>query len=141
MAVSGISPASANNYQTTPLADFRQTFMQMVKAIKSGDLSGAQQAYATLDQMQSNGQAPAADPNSPFAQALSQIGQSLQGGNIAGAQQTLASLDQQMHAHHQHHRPSNDASTSSPAPAVTGASGDDTAALSPTVGNSVNLTV
>jgi hypothetical protein len=59
--------------------------MQMVKAIKSGDLSGAQQAYATLDQMQSSGQIAAPDPNSPFAAALKQIGQSLQNGDLAGA--------------------------------------------------------
>ena len=64
MAVSGVSFPPVNNYQNSPQANFRQTFMQMVKAIKSGDLSGAQQAYATLAQMQESGQGPGADQSS-----------------------------------------------------------------------------
>jgi hypothetical protein len=111
--------------------------MQMVKAIKSGDLSGAQQAYATLDQMQSSGQIAAPDPNSPFAAALKQIGQSLQNGDLAGAQQTLASLGQHVHGHHHHHHADSDTSQSS-APVANGANGDGTAPTT-TVGSTVDV--
>jgi len=75
MAVSGISSSTVSNYQDGPLAQFRQTFMQMTKAIKSGDLSGAQQGYDSLSQMQTG--TPASDKDSPLGQALSQIGQAL----------------------------------------------------------------
>lgn len=116
MTVSSVSTAPVNNYQNNPQAEFRQTFMQMVKAIKSGDLSGAQQAYTSLSQLQTGNQAPAAEPNSSFGQALSQVGQALQNGDIGGAQQALDALGQQMksaHHHHHHHRaaPNNAAAT------------------------------
>jgi hypothetical protein len=66
----------------------RQSLVALVSSLKSGDLSGAQQAYASLSQLQTNG---SANPNG-FAQALSQIGQALQSGDLAGAQQALSSL-------------------------------------------------
>ena len=100
MAVSGISSAPANNYQINPADDFRQTFADLVKTIKSGDLQGAQQAYASLTQLQSNGQGPPANTNSPLNKALSQIGQALQNGDISGAQQMLSTLAQQAQGTH-----------------------------------------
>jgi hypothetical protein len=69
----------------------RQSFVALVSSLKSGDLSGAQQAYQSLSQLQTNG---AANPNGAFAQAMSQIGQALQSGDLAGAQQALSSLPQ-----------------------------------------------
>jgi len=138
MAISAISSVATGNYQTGSQAGLRQTFLSIITSVRSGDLSGAQQAFATLSQLQSKGQAPAADPNSPFAKALSQIGQSLQNGDIAGAQQALASLGQQVHAHHQRES-SNDAGVSSTAGATTGAG--STAATSSTVGKIVDRTV
>jgi hypothetical protein len=69
----------------------RQSFVALVSSLKSGDLSGAQQAYLSLSQLQTNG---AANPNGVFAQAMSQIGQALQSGDLAGAQQALSSLPQ-----------------------------------------------
>lgn len=67
----------------------RQSFVALLDALKSGDLSGAQQAYSSLSQLQTNGPANA---NGAFAQAMSQIGQALQSGDLAGAQQALSSL-------------------------------------------------
>jgi hypothetical protein len=69
----------------------RQSFVALVSSLKSGDLSGAQQAYLSLSQLQTNG---SANPNGVFAQAMSQIGQALQSGDLAGAQQALSSLPQ-----------------------------------------------
>jgi hypothetical protein len=70
----------------------QRSFTELVSSLNSGDLSGAQQAYSSLSQVQSSRQGRFANPNSPFAQVLSQIGQALQSGNLIGAQQALASL-------------------------------------------------
>jgi hypothetical protein len=67
----------------------RQSLVALVSSLKSGDLAGAQQAYASLSQLQTNG---TANPNAVFAQAMSQIGQALQSGDLAAAQQALSSL-------------------------------------------------
>jgi hypothetical protein len=67
----------------------RQSLVALVSSLKSGDLSGAQQAYSSLSQLQTTG---AANNNGVFAQAMSQIGQALQSGDLAGAQQALSSL-------------------------------------------------
>lgn len=64
----------------------------LVSSLRSGDLSGAQQAYAALNQLQGGGQPQFANPNGPLAQAMSQVGQALQSGDLTGAQQALASL-------------------------------------------------
>jgi hypothetical protein len=123
MTVSGISSSPAKNYQNNPVNDFRQTFADLVKSIKSGDLQGAQQDYASLTQLQNNGQGPPANSNSPLNQALSQIGQALQNGDISGAQQVLSTLAQQAqgtHHHHHHHHADNSANSNGPAPAPSG---------------------
>jgi hypothetical protein len=120
MTVSGISSSPANTYQNNPVNEFRQTFADLVKSIKSGDLQSAQQAYASLAQLQSNGAGPPANANSPFNQALSQIGQALQNGDISGAQQALAALAQQAqgshHHHHHHQHADSDADSAANAP-------------------------
>ena len=104
MATSAISNSTPAYQPSSQQTDFRQQFGQLVAAIKSGDLSGAQQAYADLSQLQSSGAGPAANASNPVSKALNQIGQALQGGDISGAQQALAALSQQAQgAHHGHH--------------------------------------
>ena len=97
MTISAISSSGASpisNFQT-----FRQDFSQLVSALQSGDLSDAQNAYATLSS------SPLAQGNGPFAQAIQQIGNYLQQGDLADAQKAMAALQQQMqtHGHHHHH--------------------------------------
>ena len=88
-----ITPVSSNSVKVPrPVDPARQAFAQLSSAIQSGDLAGAQSAYATLTQ------ASAGDPNSPFAQALDQIGDALQSGDTGKAQAALASLQQQLQA-------------------------------------------
>src|SRR5262249_40156860 len=97
---------------------------QLAKAIGSGDLSDAQQAYATLTQTQGN--TPGSNANSPFGQALTQIGQALQNGDLAGAQKALDALRSQTQgAHHHHHHGGHHSS-----------GGESTAATPPTSSNS-----
>lgn len=110
--ISGVSLAAAGFQNPN---DPRQQFLQLVKAINSGNLTGAQQALAQLNQTlgnNSNGSNNADSPNDPFAQALDTIGQALQSGDIGGGQQALASLQQQAQAargHHHHHGHGGDA--------------------------------
>ncbi len=70
----------------------QQSLAALVSSLGSGDLSGAQQAYSALNQLQGAGQAQFPNPNGPFSQAMSQVGQALQSGDLTGAQQALASL-------------------------------------------------
>jgi hypothetical protein len=68
----------------------RQLFAALTSSLNSGDLSGAQEAYASLSEFPRIGN----NPNGPFAQVMSQIGQALQNGDLSGAQQALSSLRQ-----------------------------------------------
>ena len=70
----------------------QQTFAALVSALNSGDLPGAQRAYASLSEIQSGDQGRFANPNGPFAQAVSQIGQALQSGDLNAAQHALSLL-------------------------------------------------
>jgi hypothetical protein len=68
----------------------QQTFAALVSALNSGDLGGAQRAYASLSEIQDSRRF--ANPNGTFAQAMSQIGQALRIGDLSRAQQALSSL-------------------------------------------------
>ncbi len=102
MSISAISAAQTSYQPSSSQSTFAQDFSQLLSSLKSGDLAGAQQAYSSLSQLQSSGQGPSANPNSPASQALSQIGQALQSGDLSGAQQALASLQQAHGGHHSH---------------------------------------
>jgi hypothetical protein len=134
MSISPISSAQSSYQPSSTQSDFRQAFGQLVGALNSGDLAGAQQAYSALSDLQGSGQGPSANPNSPFAQALSQIGQALQNGDLSGAQQALSALQQShggRHSRGHHHADSDSATTSSTA--VSSSTVPDT--------NAVNITV
>ena len=99
MSISGVSSSSVS-YPLTQQDSQRQNLQALVKAIGTGDLAGAQQAYSAFTDP-SNGDAP--DPNSPLGQALTQIGKDLQSGDIGAAQQALSALRSQTRGHHHHH--------------------------------------
>ena len=143
MAISGVSSASSipTNTQTDP----RLLFAQLSKAISSGDINGAQQAYAQLTQALGNNGAAGSTNNSndPFSQALAAIGQSLQNGDIGGAQQALASLQQQMQAargHHHHGGHHGDGQASASASASNTTASTTPTLSSGTSGNAVDVT-
>jgi hypothetical protein len=118
MSVSAASGISANSTQpTSNQANFWQTFTELVGALNSNDLSGAQ----------------------PVAQALNQIGQDLHNGDVTSARQTLASLQQARggHHHHGHHAHGADASLSSQITTTRLLQGD-TSSFSP---NCINIAV
>jgi hypothetical protein len=92
-SVSSSTPSSIqpNLEQST----FLQVFQRLARALGAGNLQGAQQAYATLQQLQGSGPNQN-DPNNPLSQALNQIGQYLQSGDLTDALKTLVSLLQQI---------------------------------------------
>jgi len=98
MTISAIS--SSNTSSISSFQQDRQALNQLAKALQSGDLTAAQNAYDTL------ASSPMARGNSPFAQAIQQIGQDLQAGDassLADAQKIMSSLQQARgHHHHQH---------------------------------------
>jgi hypothetical protein len=142
MSTSAIFPAQSSYQPSGSQSAFGQDFSQLVSSLKSGNLSGAQQAYSALGQLQSNGQGPSANPNSPVSQALSELGQALQSGSLSGAQQALSTLQQSHGGHrpHGHHHASDGSATDSSA--ATTATSSVTAAPSTVSGaNAVNITV
>jgi len=137
MSISAVSGLTYSAQPWSGQANF-QAFSQLANALNSGDLSGAQQAYAALSQQQGSSQGASANANTPFATALNQIGQALQNGDLAGAQQALASLQQAQGGHHHgRHAHASGASTDSQN-GVTSASQNDTTSSS---SNIVNITV
>ena len=107
-----------------------QDFAALSQALQQGDLTGAQQAFASLQQdvpwvgrAASAPSAAAAPGAGPLAAAIQDLGNALKSGDLAGAQKAFAALSQAHGGHHgHHHRP--DASTqAAPAPAVAAANG------------------
>lgn len=138
MALTGVSAAA--NVPTNPQTDPRLLFKQLSNAISSGDLGGAQQAYAQLTQAL-GGSGSTSNGNDPVSQALASIGQSLQNGDIGGAQQALTTLQQQLQAtrgHHGHgHR---DGGAQAAGSSSTSASTASTTSTASTSGNTVDVT-
>jgi hypothetical protein len=118
MSVSSISGATPPNPPSAQDSSFRTAMQQLTSAISSGDMKGAQTAYATLTNLQQNsGQS---NSTGPLAQFLSTIGADLSKGDLTTAQSDLTSF-QAAHGKHHHHAP----------PAANGASSDN-APSSPT---------
>lgn len=135
MAVSSISAAAVSNTQSADQQQFRQQLTQLFRAVKSGDLNGAQQAYDSLTEAQ------AGSPNGgngPLAQVLDQIGQSLKSGDLAGAQSALQSFQTTLqaahHGHHHHHK----ADSQGTAPNAASAADASTAPASQQLGSVVD---
>lgn len=111
--------SSLGNTQQTDWRDKmqqrKQDFDALSKALNSGDLAGAQKAFAAVQQdMQANksGQA-ATDPNrpaSPLSSDMDALSKALSSGDLAGAQKAFSTLQQDMQqarqagrGHHHHH--------------------------------------
>ena len=94
----------------------QQDFQALAQAVQAGNLSGAQQAYATLTQSMPQSGASANGAVNPFQQAIASIGGALQSGDVSGAQQGLQTMQQGMKSHHGHrHHAAPEQGASSPA--------------------------
>jgi hypothetical protein len=114
MSVSAIS-SNVNVYSTTAQNRFqerRAEFQQLAQALQSGDLTGAQQAFAGLQQNRSPSAAQGQNSsqsgqNNSLAADFNTLGQALQSGDLSSAQKAFATLQKDMQtvhqAHHHHH--------------------------------------
>ena len=110
-----MSTSSISSSMFTQLQQFQQEFQQLGQDLQSGNLSGAQSDFATLqkDLPQANSTSTStstSESNSPIAQAFNQLAQDLQSGNLSAAQNDYSTLQQdfqsqasQMHHFHHHH--------------------------------------
>lgn len=111
MSVAGISsnlylPASMQN----SFQDRRAEFQQLGKDLQSGNLSAAQQDFATLTQ---NSTSQSASPGASSAavslkQAFGNLQTALSSGDVSGAQQAYSQIQQDFQSqgtqgHHHHH--------------------------------------
>jgi hypothetical protein len=113
MSVSGISSSSgltSADWQSKA-QQVKADYSSLADALKSGNLSDAQQAFAALQQdLPPRAQAAAADSSTP----LGALGNALQTGDLAGAQKAFASLQQARQGHHHHHAAAASAAVTSP---------------------------
>ena len=109
MSVSGISSSTLMQYNTqstqSRTQQAQQEFQQLGQALQSGNLSGAQADFATLQQLgpQANSTS-STQSNSPIAQEFSQLTKDLQSGNLSSAQQDYSKIQQDFgsYAAHKH---------------------------------------
>jgi len=116
MTVSGVC-ASTNNYQSTVQSHFKQRqqdFQNLADALQAGNLQGAQQAFAALQQDRSSSPRVAgvtgtsqAGQSSPIRQDIQTLQSALQANDLAGAQKAFTTFQQDLqqtgHTHHRHH--------------------------------------
>ena len=128
MSISGIASTALNSLLTATQStqngqgNFQQIqseFQQLGHDLQAGNLTQAQQDYATLSQNFPNAHSAttaattSANSSNPVAQAFAALSRDLQNGNISGAQQDYATIQQdfqqrqlqgpgQVHHHHHH---------------------------------------
>jgi outer membrane protein assembly factor BamD (BamD/ComL family) len=118
-ALSGIlSPAPNPQSGQGKFQQIQKEFQQLGQDLQTGNLTQAQQDFATLSQnlpaAQSSTTASTANNSNPIAQAFNALSQDLQTGNISAAQKDYATIQQdfqqqqqqqgtsQVHHHHHH---------------------------------------
>src|SRR5271169_159009 len=128
MSISGIANTALSSLLTATQSaqsgsgqgKFQQVqseFQQLGQDLQAGNLTQAQQDFATLSQNFPNAQSgtttsATASGGNPIAQAFTALAQDLQNGNISGAQQDYATIQQDFQQqqqgssavhHHRHH--------------------------------------
>lgn len=140
-SISGTNLYQANQVSwQNNVAQRQKDFQDLASALQSGNLVGAQKAFADLQQLQPNFSAGIQTQNgqpgsvqSPLATDFSALGQALQSGDLPKAKDAFAKLLQDMQSvqgHHRHHHHKASASiqstastTSSPSVGSTAGSG------------------
>jgi len=96
MSVSAISSSSSVQIQApNDTGKLRQYYQQLASDLKSGNLSGAQQAYGSMQQLLQNEQSSSTASNPQYSQVqkdFAALGQALSSGNLSQAQSDLSQL-------------------------------------------------
>jgi len=115
MSTSAILSSNFLNYENpttqNKMQQFQQEFQQLGEDLQSGNLTAAQQDFASLQQLGPQENPTSAQSSNPIAQEFSQLGQDLQSGNLPAAQQDYSNIQQDFQNqiarahgyHHQHH--------------------------------------
>src|SRR5271156_1534267 len=127
MSISGIANTALSSLLTATQSaqsgqgkfqQIQSEFQQLGQDLQAGNLTQAQQDFATLSQNFPNAQSgtttsATASGGNPIPQAVKALAQDLQNGNISGAQQDYATIQQDfqqqqqgssaVHHHHHHH--------------------------------------
>jgi len=147
---------NTNLYQTnspqTKVGKLRDNFQQLEQALQSGNMSGAQQAFATLQQLMPNLSAGSQTQNSQksnsqslFRTDLNAIGQALKSGDLSAAKAALTKLQQDIQSvnkgHKGHHNLHNVDGSKNSMPSSKGNSSltNTSNVNSQSVGNNINL--
>jgi hypothetical protein len=145
-----ISPLSALTSASAPdpadlqgsLKQTKADFQAISSALQSGDISGAQQAFAQLQKdnprlAQALSSAPSSS-DSPRIADLKSLASALKSGDLSGAQQAFSKLQQDVKSAGSHHHRHHAAATPAAAPATgTDADGDNDG--STTTGTALNV--
>ena len=87
MSVDPISAAQSSSYPP-----IKNDFQSLSTALQNGNLTAAQNAYASIQSDQQNQQGPQPPPNSQIAKDFSALGDALSSGDLSGAQAAFSSL-------------------------------------------------
>ena len=113
---SGISSSSFQQMQAN-MKQMKAEFDQLQQSLASGDLTGAQAAYSSIQQLQGSNPPPGG-ANSKMQQDFAALGTALKSGDVAGAQKAFAQMQSDMKASRQAHRPQADDSSASSASTI-----------------------
>src|ERR1035441_8163946 len=128
MSISGVSNSSSTQAAwQAMIQQQKQAFSQLSSALQNGDLAGAQQAFASLQNSSGQGQTSNTNATSStnsssgntIANDFRALSTALQSGNVKDAQSAFGKLQADMkakkggHHHHHHGGGSNTASTNS----------------------------
>ena len=108
MSVSGIS-LNTNSYLTDSwqdkLTQVKDAAQKLGQALKSGDLTSAQQVLASLQKLlpSSSGSQAQSSTQSTLATDVSALGEALQSGDLSKAKDAYATLQKDMQAARKHH--------------------------------------
>jgi hypothetical protein len=154
MSISALSSNSLYTPVTSSQSSgstIQQDFKKLAQALQSNDLSGAQSAFSSLQQLlqtsqPSSGQQQAASTTggSPLQTDFNNLGQALASGDLSGAQSAFTQLQSDLSAatqggtsqtsghHHRHHEVSNTSDASSTSETDSSTGGTESAGTSPT---------
>lgn len=102
MSISGILSSSYNQNQVSAGNPSQQSMQKLSQDLQSGNLSGAQSDFASLQAAFSHsatGTTSTSTATNPVAQALSQLGSDLKSGNLSSAQKDLSTVQQDFQSH------------------------------------------
>jgi len=106
-SIGSVSSSQYQNYQTDNSKDqFKQDMQAIQTALQSGDVAGAQDAFAKLKDMQQQRESKKGSSNNgsnPMQKDMQSLQDALGSGNLQDAQNAFAQLQTDMKAHGGHH--------------------------------------